>query len=376
MEENKNIVSEHTRIVDENGELDLWAMVLRLWEKRRFILLVTAAFAALGLLTAILQKPVYTASCTFVPEKSSKSSSSSLSSLAAMAGVNLSDFTASTSLSPIIYPQLLQNVELNKELMRVPVHFKKYSEPVSLYDLATNPKYKKFSLIGTIKKYTIGLPGVIIGAIRGEQPDVVVPATDEGRSITAYTKDEYKVAKAIARAVSMTVEKKDGYIVLSAKTGEALASAEICQAALDLMQKYVNEFKVDQARNSLEFIQARYDEAKKDYEEKQMALARFNDSNHGTLTAMALTRREQLASDYNLAYSLFNEVAKQKLQAEMMVKEDTPVLAPVKPVSVPMQKSNSRSKTLAMWVVVGLLLSCCSVFVIDWLRNKGILFKS
>lgn len=354
----------------QEDEIDFKELALKLWRRRRQILYVTIAFAVLGLFAAVFQKPVYKASCTFVPDKSSSSvSGSSLSSLAAIAGINLGDMSSGTALSPLIYPQLLQNIDFNKELMRVPLDWKKYETPVSVYDLISDPQYKRFSLLGTIKKYTIGLPGLIMAAIRGDKDDSELESSGEAR-VSAYNKAEYKAAKVLSKMLLLTVEKKDGYLTLAATSNEALVSAELCQAALDLMQKYVSDFKLRQARESLGYIEARYEEAKADYAAKQLALAQFVDSNRGTLTATAQTLRQQLTSDYEIATALFTEISKQKLQAEMKVKEDTPVLSAVKPVSVPMQKANSRTKTLAIWVFLGFALSCCAVLIYDHFKQQ------
>ncbi len=360
--------------VAEDG-IDYKAILLRFWAKRKYILYVCGAFAALGLLVAIFQRPVYTSSCTFVPLSSSaKASSSSLSSLAAMAGINLGDMSAGESLSPLIYPQILGSVEFNRELMRVPLHFKRYDEPVSLYDLATDPKYRRFTVAGAfaaVKKYTIGLPFVILGAIRGEQPDIVVPGGEE-KKISAYTKDEYKVYESLSKMLSLSVEKKDGYLTLSAKSSEALVAAELCQGALNLMQKYISDFKQNQAKDNLAYLQARSDETRDVYIAKQMELAQYVDSNRGAQTATSETRREQLSSEYNLAFALYTEISKQLLQAELKVKNDTPVLSAVKPVDVPMKKSNSRIKTLFVWVFLGVVVSFGSVLGLDWLKKNDV----
>ena len=359
-------------IAQEEQEIDFKAIGLRLWAKRKFILKVFAVFCALGLAAALLQKPIYTATCTFVPQSSSKTSAGSLSSIAAMAGINLGDMTGSQNLSPTIYPQLLSNVDFRKELMRTPLHLKKYSEPVSIYDLMTDPKYRHFSL-GVVKKYTIGLPFTIIAAIKGEPEEVVVPQ-DGGHTspISSFTQAEYKCSKVLDKMVSVTVEKKDGYLTVSAVHNEAVASAELCQAAFDLMDRYVTDFKLMNARKTEAYIRDRYEEAKADYESKQLALARFVDANRGALTATAKVRHEQLMADYNMSSSLYTELSKQLLQAEMKVKEDTPVLSPVKSVSVPMTKSNSRSKTLLTWAFLGFILACGLVLGFDWLKGQGV----
>ena len=369
----------NTTPMEQEESIDYKALALRLWTKRKYTIKVCVAFVVLGFLAAILQKPIYTSSCTFVPlSSSSKASGGSLSSLAALAGINLGDMSAGESLSPLIYPQLLSNVEFNKELMRVPLHFEDYDEPVSLYDLATDPKYRKFSfesVLNAVKKYTIGLPGVILTAIRGEQPDVVVPGSGEDGEdgkISAYTNDEYKVYKSLSKMISLTVEKKDGYLTLSAQSDEALVAAELCRGALNLMQKYIADFKQTQAKDNLAYLQARSDETRAEYLSKQMELAQYTDANRGAHTATSQTRMQQLSSEYDLAFALYTEVSKQLLQAELKVKNDTPVLSAVKPIDVPMKKSNSRSKTLMVWVFLGVIVSCGSVFGFDWLRTQGL----
>lgn len=357
---------------EDEEEIDLSAIFRRFWEKRRYICIVLGAFTVLGFFVALFQKPVYTSTCTFVPLSSSKTASSSMSSLAALAGISLGDMTSNANLSPLVYPKLLQNVELNRELMRVPVKFIKYDEPVSLLDLRTDPRYKKFNLGAAIKKYTIGLPFLIIGAITGKSNEVVYSDSKSEPVVSHYDKDEYECAKAIAKMLNLSVDKKDGYLTLTVRMGDAYASAQMCQAAFDLLQKYVTEFKLRAARESYAYILARYNEAKNEYEVKQHTLAQFVDSNRGMLTATAQTRRDQLMSEYNVASAMYNELAKQLLQSEMKMKEDTEVLSPIEPVSVPMRKSNSRSMTLIMWFFFGLLISLGSVILLDFLKNHEV----
>ena len=187
---------------------DFTKLCRRFWEKRKFILYVLGAFAVLGLAVAIFQKPVYEASCVFVPQRGSKSNSSSHSSLAAIAGVNLGEMSTTENLSALLYPKLLQNVELNKELMRVPIHFKKFDEPVNFLDYCTNPDYQKFNLFGFIAKYTIGLPGTILSAIRGKKEAATYDEVDDGTpDVTSYTEDEYETSKVLAKILTMAAEK-------------------------------------------------------------------------------------------------------------------------------------------------------------------------
>lgn len=368
-EQNQNI-----NHYEEEQEIDILAIVKRLWDKKKLILIVTGCFMVLGVFVALFSPKVYTSSVTFVPQSAKKGGGGGLSSLAAMAGINLGDMSSAESLSPNMYPQILENIDFKKDLMYSKIKFEEWEEPITLIDYYTNPEYNKPSVLGIVKKYTIGLPFVILNAIKGEKNDTIAMKPNSiSNSFKHYSSQEYTCAGAINKAVSMTLEEKKGYITISANMPEPLAAAQLCQITFDLLGKYVTEFKIDKAKTQMQFIQERYDEKKAEYEEKQLALATFQDANRVISSAKARTELERLTSEYNMANAMYTEIAKQLLQADIQVKEDTPVLTAVKPVVVPYKKAKpQRAKILVIWTFLGGVLGCGIVIGLDWLVGQGI----
>lgn len=358
---------------EDEQEIDILAIIKRLWDKRKLIIIVTGCFMFLGVFVALFSPKVYTSSVTFVPQVSKKGNTSGLSSLAAMAGINLGDMSTASELSPNLYPQILENIDFRKELMYSKVKFEEWDEPITLIDYYTNPEYAKFNLISFVKKYTIGLPFMLLNAIKGPDKDTLVIPEGEADKFKFYTKDEFNCAKALSEAISMTLEEKKGYITITTNMGEPLAAAELCQLTFDLLQKYVTEFKITKAKDQMAFIQARFEEKKADYQAKQLALAEFQDANRMISSAKARTELERLTSEYSLANAIYTEMAKQLLQATIQVKEDTPILTAVKPVAVPYKKSKpQRVKILFIWTFLGGILGCGIVLGLDWLVGQGI----
>ena len=73
-----------------------------------------------------------------------------------------------------------------------------------------------------------------------------------------------------------------------------------------------------------------------------------------------------------MANAIYTEMAKQRLQAEIQVKEDTPILSAVKPVVVPFKKSKpQRVEILFIWCFLGCLFGCGLVLGCDWLKEQG-----
>lgn len=371
MAEQQNIQQPQAQTEDmQEQEIDLIALFKRLWKKKKFILYVTLGFMVFGLLVAFLSPKRYTASTIFVPQTSEQGVSSSMSSLAALAGINIGSMNGSESLSPAVYPQLLSNVDFLKELMYTPIKFEEWPEKVTLFDYYTNEEYNKPSLAGTIMKYTIGLPGVIIHAIKGEPVQDSSAIMESG--LPVFTKDEYACKGIVEKLIKIEINDKDGYVQLSVDMPEPVAAAEVATAAFRLLEKYVTEYKIEKAKATLDYVNDRFAEAKADFEHKQQEYARFKDANRMLTTATSMITQDRLEQEYNLSNTIYTELARQKTQVELQVKENTPVLSVVQPIVVPFEKSKpKRAVILIAFTFLGGCIGCASVFGLDFIKHQG-----
>lgn len=353
-----------TKQSSADDEIDLIALAKTIWESRKLIIKTVIVFIIIGVAIAFLTPKEYTATTTMVPQLSSNSNKlGGLSSLAAMAGFSLNTNTTSTDLSPYVYPQIVQSVPFQLELMNNTFHFFDVKQPVTLYEYYT--EYYKPGIIASIKKYTFGLPGVIIGAIKGKPKDQTTNVP--GDAAIRLTKDQDKIRKMLADNVTLDTNDKDGYVTLQSTFGEPQLSAEVGQKAQELLQKYITEFKIEKATAQLEFIRGRYEEKKAEFEKAQSALASFRDRNKNVTSALALTQEERMQSDYQLAFNVYSELAQQLEQAQIKVKEDTPVFSIIKPVVVPIEDNNSGFMTLLIWTFLG------GIVAIGWVFGKQFL---
>ena len=344
---------------EEEEGIDIIGLIRQLWDGRKTIIICTAVFIALGLVAALTMKRTYTVTSTMVPQMSSRSSSS-LSSLASLAGVDLGMTNTGADLSPLIYPQIVSSVPFRMELMNTPLHYEKADTLVSMFTYAK--EYRKPTVMSYILKYTIGLPGTILGLLRKEKPDPVfvdaAGVTDDTPKPLMVTKDEEKMLKAVAQAVSLSVDKKEGYLTLSVTGSEPMQTAELALKAQQLLQSEVTRFRTEKAADNLDYIQARYTEIKAETEALQSQLAVIRDRSQDMTTTRARIEQERIQSKYNVASAIYSEMAKQLEQAKMQVKRDTPMLTIIQPVTVPRQPSNSRARTLIVWTFLGAVLGC------------------
>ncbi|WP_461642363.1 GNVR domain-containing protein [Labilibaculum euxinus] len=356
MQENNNNIPAHA-----DDEIDLIALAKTLWNGRRTVIRTTLIFMALGLFIAIFSAKEYTASTTMVPQSAEGGSKlGSLGGLAAMAGINLGSMGGGSSIPPTLYPKIISSIPFQKELMQTPLSIEGQKKQVTFahyYEEIYSP-----GLLGYIKKYTIGLPGLIVKAIKGEHTDAML-ASQSNDQLLSITEDEKKLIERLSDQLSLEVNDKDGYVSLSARMPEAKAAAQLAKKAQELLQQAITAFKIQKAKDQLVFVEERYAEKEKVFNAVQEKLARFRDQNRNVSTAVAQTQLERLQSDFSMASSVYTELAKQLETQKIQVKEDTPVFTIIEPVAIPIEKSKpKRPMILVIWTFLGGIVGVGMVF--------------
>ena len=365
-------------VEQEEEGIDIMALLRSLWDGRKTIIICLVIFIALGVVAALTMKRTYTVRTVMVPQLNSKQNSS-LGSLAALAGIDLGMQTAASDLSPLVYPEIVKSVPYRLELMHTPLHYKKCDHPISMFDYALSG-IEKPGVFYYVKKYTIGLPGVIINAIRGPKPDVVYGYAMGSADTVAIkpivvTAKEQKMLDVFDRIVSLDVNKKEGYITLTVNGVEPVQTAELAIKAQQQLQDLLTRFRVEKSESELTYIQARYDEIKKENDRYQEQLAAIKDRTKNVMNSRDEIEKDRIQAKYNVSNAIYNEMAKQLEQAKMQVKRDTPAYAIIQPVTIPTKPSNSRAKTLIVWTFFGFIVGCGIVLGKGYMPKLKAMFK-
>lgn len=357
MVQNKNRLNQNRENIDE--EIDLIALAKTLWTSRKKILKTTLIFMGIGLFIAVFSKNEYTAETSFIPQSSDGVKiGGSLSGLAAMAGINLGSIGGDPSISPMLYPQIFNSISFQKELLQTSLTIEKQKEKVTLYNYYTNV-YSP-GLLGYLKKYTIGLFGEIKKLLKGSAK---VDSSKEYGILLQSSTEEIRLIERMSLQILLDVNDIDGFISISTTMPEPLAAAELAQSTLELLQRYIIDFKILKSTEQLKFIEERYKEKELVFKEVQKQLAQFRDQNKNMNTALAQTALEGLQSEYDLTYGIYTELAKQLEAKKIQVMEDTPVFTVIKPVLIPVEKSKPiRSLVLLIWTIFGFCFGIGLVF--------------
>lgn len=342
-----------------NDEIDLLELVKTVWIKRKLVFYIVLGSIITGVFVALVLNKEFTAGSTFVPQTSEPGKmGGSLGGLASLAGINLGGMGARSEIPPSLYPKIVGSVTFQKELLKAKVNPIGTVLPVTYqyyYDSVFDP-----GLLSQVGKYTIGLPGIILNKIRGNS------TPDSGQNqleLVNVSQSEFGHFKRINAQIAIQYNQKEGFVSLSFTMPEPLMAAQMAKYAEELLQKEVIEYKIQNAREQLKFTEARFEEKKIEFEKIQNRLANFRDRNQNLSSAMVLNQLEKLEADYNFAFNVYSELAKQLEQSKLQVSQDTPVFSVIQPVSIPIEKSApKRPLVVLVFAILGMIVSFGYIF--------------
>ena len=335
----------------KDDEIDLVALVKTIWAGRKLIYYSVGIAILIGLIIAFTSPVKYSAQATLLPSAEKKGGGlGNLSALAGMAGINLGGMMGDASGIPSeLYPQVMGSYPFLKELIHQKFHFEKYAEPRSLYDYRMADSIP--SIGGTILKYTIGLPWTLKNAIFSGKKEGIAQTIDYG--VLSPSEEELGILLEAQGMLTAEVDKKSGLVSITAEASEPVLAAQYVQKGVELLQKYVIDYKTQQARQNLDFVQQRFDEKKVEYENAQQAFFDFKDGHRNMVTERVDLEYQRLSDAYDMASAVYKGLAQQLEQARIAVKEETPVFSVLEPVKVPQEKSAPKK---SMILVVSIFL--------------------
>ena len=342
---------------DNTDEIDLIELLKKIYLEKKLVLKISVLASLFGVVYALLQPNEFTSSTTFIPQFSSgvKTGGSSLSGLASLAGINIGGIESSSDFPPTLYPQVVNGVPFKLDLLSNEIKLNNKVVLVKDYFLE---KKSSSNIIGTLKKYTIGLPSLILSSFNNQNKPL-----DE-IEIYSISKEDEALFKVINNSLSLSINQKEGFITISFTDTNKNVAAQVTQIAQNLLQEKIIEFKNKSSKEMLDFALKQYSDKKVAYEKLQDERAVFVDKNINISSSLFQNRLSRIESEVNILESIVQQLASQVEQAKLQVNKDTPVFTTIKPVTIPFERSApNRSLIVIVFAFIGLVLSSGFVLV-------------
>ena len=341
--------------IEAEDQIDIIALVSKVWVGRKFIIKSAVIAAVIGVLVAILTPNTYTASSMFTPNSSGSSpaGASGLKGLASLAGINIgSSMEGAKEISPMLYGKILESYTFKKELLEAPL--KNLGEVTSLRDFFEQESSSS-SFFGTVKEYTIGLPSKIIGWFKSEPKEASLQFVE---GMNTISEEEFEYFKVIDEMLTLNINDKDGYLEITATSKLPQLAAQLVKNGENILQNQIIAIKTKSSSELLVYLEEQYTIKNKLLIEAQDNLANFKDRNLNISRSSFSNAQTRLEAELQVATSVFQNVVTQLEQVKLQVAKDTPVFSFLKPVVVPTEKSApKRSLIVIIWLFLGVVIS-------------------
>jgi hypothetical protein len=336
---------------NSEDEIDLKDLIIPIWKARKQILTIATICGILGGIVGFLTPATYTASSTFLPQTAQSVGAGSLGGLAALAGINLSTGAgAGGDILPSMYATVSTSEPFRKRILDAKIVVNGDSLTYRTY-LETQPS----SVLGTLKEYTIGLPGKLIGALYSSE-DPKEERLEKG--LQPLTDAEFALQESLGKRISIEIDENVGFVVLTAFDGDPMAAAQVVKITEEVLQDWIIKHKINNAKAQYDFIAKQFESKQKEFFSIQDQLAGYMDRNQNVLSATYRTRLERLQAEFNLVNTVYSELAKQKELAAIQLSKDTPTFSVLDPVKVPKKKTGPKKSIYALITFfVGIIFS-------------------
>lgn len=319
--------------------IDLRVIVKNIWTNRKLFYKVLPTVFVLSCAYILCIPRTYTSSLSLAPEMSNGTGiSGTLGSLASSFGLDMGNMQTSDAISPLLYPDLMDDNGFIVDLFSVKVESVDGELSCSYYDYLDSYQKEPWWKIP-------------IGFVRNLFKSKEKPVKGAGKQnpyILSKKMDD--IAGAIKKNISIDFDKKTMVISISTKAQDPLICKTLADAVKERLQLYITQYRTQKARIDEAYYKQLADEAKDDYKKAMMLYANFSDANTNVTLETFRVKRTELENDMQLKYNTYSTTMAQYQAAKAKVQERTPAFTVVKGAAVPIKPSGPRR----MLFVVGM----------------------
>jgi uncharacterized protein involved in exopolysaccharide biosynthesis len=245
----------------------------------------------------------------------------------------------------------MNSVDFKTSLFNVKVQRKDDKAPMTYYDYLMNEQKEP---------WWSGFFGLLKPEREKEQPV----------NTFELTKEQEKIAKAIAENVVCTIDKKTNVITIEVTDQDPLISATMADSVRNRLQNFITEYRTKKARNDLAYMERLFAEAREQYVKARQQYASFSDTNQDLMLQTFKSKQDDLENDMQLKYNAYTQIYEQLQLSKAKVQERTPAFTVVQSASVPIKHIN-KSK-LSVLILSMFLGAVAYILFLVWKKRRQV----
>lgn len=330
----------------ESRSLTIKDLILYIKSKLLFVLIVMAIFGGLGLLKGISVTDEFTSSSQLIPENPMPNNNN-LFNIGSMLPNNIKQGGGAplTAVPVELYPKIVLSDNFLYDLIEREYFFADIGREISLQDYFQSfyeedflEKTKKWpsQLISSFMtkkseaKDTSGRNQFMVK----EQSDTLINRV----TVLNFTGKERKAIASLKARI--TIIKTDQFFELQTMMPDPNVAAIFNKDIVEKLINFVGGRQTEKETTNFSFLREQQKISEVRYKQAEAALAHYKDRNRGLISNQAKSIENQLRNEYELSYTLYNQLSQQMEVARVKLEEARPIITILQNPIVPNMKIN------------------------------------
>lgn len=320
--------------------IDLRVVMSKIWKNKKLFYKTLPIAFVLSCIYILSIPRYYTSDVKLAPEMENSMGGGTLGSIAASFGFDLSDMQTSDAISPLLYPDLMEDNKFVTNLFNIQVATKNGDIKDSYYNYLKKHQKKAWWMypIGWIKK--------------------MFSEDDNGQGAKGkldpyhLSKKDDNIAEKIRDNIKLSIDKKTGVITINATDQDPIICKTLGDSIMTRLQDFITDYRTNKARIDVEYYKKLTAETKQEYEKARQRYGSYADANMDIVLESYRSKRDDLENDMQLKFNAYSTMNTQLQAAMAKVQERTPAFTVVKGAAVPVKPAGPKR----MLFVAGMLI--------------------
>ena len=333
--------------------IDLRQVFSKIWHRKMLFVKVLPIVFVLSCLYIICIPRTYTSDTKMAPELENPMSGGTLGDIASSLGFNIGDMQTSDAITPLLYPDLMEDNKFVCNLFNIHVESLDGEIKTTYYEyLRKHQKHPWWNkMMAPIKKMLT--------------PEDETRNKKSSKQFNPYllSKIDDGIADAIRNNITLHIDKKTGVISINTKAQDPLICKTLADSVRTRLQSFITDYRTSKVRNDLEYYRKLMEDAKASYERARRLYGSYADANTDVVLESYRAKQNDLENDMQLKYNNYTAMVTQYQAAKAKVQERTPAFTMIKGASVPVKPSGPKRMIfvlamliLAFFVICGYIL--------------------
>lgn len=311
--------------------IELSDIIEKLWRRKTVFFKTLPIVFLLACAYIVCIPRYYTTEIALAPETESLGSGGALGSIASSFGFDLSGLQSTDAITPLLYPDLMDDNGFISKLFSTPVETQDGTLKTDYYDYMKNHQQKA---------WWSNAFSSIASALGSDEDDE--PQTENKMDPYHLTKQQDKLIKKIKGNFVVNVDKKTGVITIAITDQDPLICKTMGDSLTTILQAFITDYRTSKSRLDVAYYEDLTRDAKKRYEEIRQRYVQDADANTDVILESVRAKVEDLENDMQLKWDTYSTMQAQLEAAKAKVRERTPVFTILKGAAVPVKPSGPK----------------------------------